>query len=282
MTLTGTTNGSPSNAHVLLNPIASGVFGGSVLIGAGTAESGGAGDMLHVRGSDAANCILTEDAYGTSVNSILRLRSARGTFAAPSVTNASDTLGDLRFAGWQGGAFLGASAIINATAGPNNFTSTDHGSKVEIQTTPTGATSLTHSFGTGVVKQLTNNTIAGILGTLIGANAAGMTKITLNIQVTNGTDTQTAVGEYVFGAVNKAGTLTLINAGGGFLTLVDANAAANKALSAGTLTVTPAVFNGGTFLTFEITANSSLAGITRMTCSYTYVNMSDGDAQVQP
>jgi hypothetical protein len=276
----GTSNASPSNAHLLLNPISAGAPFGTVLIGAGTAEVINTSDLLHVRGPDTANASITVDSYGSPVLSALRLGAARGTFAAPTVNLAGDTLGQVLFRGWQGGVFQSASAFVSAVVGSNNFSASDHGTNVQITTTPTGTTSTAFMFGTGAVKPVSNNSLTSIANLNVAPNAAGGVIFFITIQVTNGTDTQTAVGQYFVGGVNKAGAYTLINTGTGLLTLVDANAAANKALSSGTLTVTVQVATASPVIGLQINVNSSLTSITRETVSYTYANMSDGSMNV--
>lgn len=280
LTLAGSWNASPSNAHVFLNPIlASGLSPGAVMIGAGSGEF--IGESFHMRGQDGGFLVSVMDSYGASTSFLLR--RANGTFASPTALQSGDAIGSVAARGYYvtgGPGFTAGNPAALRFIASEGWTSTKNGAYALLQTDPTGTASPATSFGNGLVKSLTNNTATALVDVATAANAAQGARLFLTFQCTNGTDTQVAVGEYIIGAVNKAGTLTGINTNAFLITVQDANAAANKALSAGTFAITVTAAANGASARLTVTANSSLATITRETVSWSIINMSDGDVTV--
>lgn len=148
LTLSATSNGSPSNAHILLNPISSGVSPGFVFIGA-PASSMVAGttftvnDVLHVQGPDsAANgaTAIVIDSFGGTFGSFIS-RRANGTSASKTAVAANDALGALSARGYQtiSNAYTGTVGQL-AFFASENFTSTAQGTMAKVFTTANGST----------------------------------------------------------------------------------------------------------------------------------------------
>lgn len=145
LTLSGTSNGSPSNAHLLLNTLAaSGATRvGGVFIGAAGSASVDSSDMLHLQGPDAQGTSIFMDSYGTTGNPQWIGRRARGTGASPSGVLANDVLLGIVGIGYHSSAaFPSVGSASIAMAASETHTTTAKGAYVDFYTTPNGTTSV--------------------------------------------------------------------------------------------------------------------------------------------
>lgn len=137
------------------------------------------------------------------------------------------------------------------------------GGDVQILTPTIGAsgstqsTTMTRCYFRGVPKNLTSGSAATI-ASIVPANGAGGNMIVVfGVYCTNGTDVQTYTGSTAFAAVKKSGTLT---------TNTPAITNSASAVTGGTLTVSVTASAGGTVAAPQLTATSSLAGVTSLYC----------------
>jgi hypothetical protein len=153
-----------------------------------TGNSTTAGTDLHISGADGANTRITQDAFGTGSYVAFTGRSARGTAASPTQTQASDALAQFTARGFSSGSlqFGNTSTGRVDIVAAENFTDTARGTKVVINTTPTGSitpTAIANFEANGTVTFSSNITAAnsittsyaiGSVGT--GISAAGTTQ----------------------------------------------------------------------------------------------------------
>jgi hypothetical protein len=170
LALKGTSNGSPSAAHILMNTITGTTLPGTVFIGAPSANSisvAGTTDVLHLQGDQGTVALLTIDGFGNLPGIVGR--RADGTIASPAAVVVNDQL--LTFGGrgyHTGGGFSsGNSASLTFHAaetwtGSNPTTATATGSYITLNTTPNGSTTRAERWrvehgGWFVGKELTTN-----------------------------------------------------------------------------------------------------------------------------
>lgn len=84
------------------------------------------------------------DRYGGSPS--FTIRRANGTLDSPTALLANDILCNYGFRGYNGTAFTTASAVLISARAAENWTTTNNGSRVTINTTLNGATSSTQRF----------------------------------------------------------------------------------------------------------------------------------------
>ena len=142
------------------------------------------GSLLQMTAQDNQPGRISIDSFGTGSYSVIAGRVGRGTVDTPLQTKAGDTL--LRFTaqGWtSANSFAGSISRINLEAA-EDFTSTSLGTRVRIQTTPIGSTTIQTSAiidtdGLIVPNIPTNNTatqvlvwdsVSGRIGKQSGAN----------------------------------------------------------------------------------------------------------------
>jgi hypothetical protein len=111
-------------------------------------------------------------------------------------------------------------------------------------------------------KTLTDNVATDVFTVALAALARSGLEVRFEIDVTNGTDTQTFTDTRRVSAVNKAGTVT---------SALSASASATATSSADTLNVTVAISSNATTYTFVVTADTSL-GTPTLTMRYTILN----------
>lgn len=109
-------------------------------------------------------------------------------------------------------------------------------------------------FGNNFIT-LTNATPTPVMDVFLNTSMTSFAFIVFyQVRATNGTDIQTRVGNINFVGVNKAGVIT---------TAASTNSGP-AAVSAGTLTVTSSATSTGTHSILNITATSSLVGLTNL------------------
>lgn len=98
---------------------------------------------LVMTGTDALRGLTSTQYYNTDANvaAIVSAQRARGTRSAPAAVQANDSIGAFSFRGHDGSAFAG-SARIHAFAA-ENWTSTAHGTYLDVYTTANGSTTTT-------------------------------------------------------------------------------------------------------------------------------------------
>lgn len=97
-----------------------------------------AGTLLHLAQADTVNSRISIDAFGTSADSGIAMRKARGTAASPSAIQSNDRIGALLFSGYGTSSYSTARVLLGGFAA-ENWTNTAQGSYFTIQTTPTGS-----------------------------------------------------------------------------------------------------------------------------------------------
>lgn len=97
----------------------------------------GAPDYLHARAADGQSGGVTVDTFGTGAIPNIEQRTARGTAATPTATQATDYLARWQGYGYQGGYQLGANLTFNAT---ENWTGAARGAYISFATTTLGTT----------------------------------------------------------------------------------------------------------------------------------------------
>ena len=108
-----------------------------------------AGTDIYIVGANAANTRITQDAYGTGAYGVFTARAARGTAAAPTASQADDTLAQFTARGYGTTGFSAASVAYIGMYAAENFTDTAQGSYLTLETTALGANSLTEKFRVG-------------------------------------------------------------------------------------------------------------------------------------
>lgn len=111
-------------------------------------------------------------------------------------------------------------------------------------------------------KTLTDNVATDVFTVALAALARSGLEVRFEIDVTNGTDTQTFTDTRRVSAVNKAGTVT---------SALSASASATATSSADTLNVTVTISSTATDYTYVVTADTSL-GTPTLTMRYTILN----------
>jgi hypothetical protein len=132
-----------------------------------------AGGMLHITGNDGLSSRISNDTFGTGVNSSFVQRSARGTAAAPTAVQSGDILARITGSGYGNTGFVLAAGNIGTLGidfvAQETYTDTKAGSALKIYTSPIGA----------VTKTLSANVTANV--TTFPANVS----VTGNIAVGN-------------------------------------------------------------------------------------------------
>lgn len=124
---------------------------------------------------DSVSATIFMDTYNASAGSLYRYRRARGTVAAPRRVRSGDVL--LNLQGWGAeavddstNATFGTSAVTIRGIASTSFTSTDHQSALQIQTTATGSA----SAATAVTIDSTQILLATGVGITFPGSAAEM------------------------------------------------------------------------------------------------------------
>jgi len=116
--------------------------------------------------------------YGTSVSPIFAGWRARGTAASPTAVQSTDIIFEFDGQGYDGSAWSGIRALIQATA-TENWDSSHHGTTWKWYSTPTGSTTLAGPFLQADTSGLTltqSATVAGGVGlTLTGGAHTAVT-----------------------------------------------------------------------------------------------------------
>lgn len=154
---------------------------------------------------------LSNNAAGMSVATV----KGRGDRTAPRRVQSGDVLGGINMFGHEAVDDSTNSTASTSLVGANlrgvaleAFTSTAHGSYVQVQTASTGGTTANTKLAVSVEKALTNNSATNIISATIASGSAIGGTIRYVIEVTNGTDYQVETGYVTYTAANKAGTVT--------------------------------------------------------------------------
>lgn len=150
LSLSGTSNGSPSASYVFLQKNAqfTSVFSSvtpdaALFINANTNTSPVAPvtALLHLIQADGVSNFINIDAFGTGKAPGIIFRLANGTAASPTAIIANSFLGEFVGQGYDTtGYFNGGALIYNGT---QTWTSTAHGASIVFYTVPNGTTTLT-------------------------------------------------------------------------------------------------------------------------------------------
>jgi hypothetical protein len=146
LSLQGTSNGSPANAYVLINTVASGAYPGTVGIGAPSSKFisvGGQTDVLHLQAADGTIGLITFDSYanGGNVTSGIAFRSAGGTAATPSATAANASLASFGGRQHDGTNFATSNQAAIQFRAAEAAGASALGTYITLETTPNGSTS---------------------------------------------------------------------------------------------------------------------------------------------
>lgn len=133
---------------------------------------------------------------GNIAGSILRMRKARGTLAAPAAVQSADNIGVLRMSGWDGSAFVAdnAGGVDILGLATQAWTTSNRGSSLRISTTPNNTAAVRAAL---TIDQ--NSDVIANNGNII-ANLVGK-----GLQVKAGTNAKLGT------AVLAAGTVTVAN-----------------------------------------------------------------------
>jgi hypothetical protein len=122
--------------------------GGSLALGAGTSETQGSYDLLHLRSVDGSSTQVFLDSYGST--GVLNGRGAQGTFASPSPSTLNQQLLALNVKGFaSGGVGFGgpvSGQFAFKVAESSGFSGTAMGTYATFSTTPIGTITLTEAF----------------------------------------------------------------------------------------------------------------------------------------
>ena len=99
------------------------------------------GTLLQLTAQDGQAARVSMDSFGTGLYPVLAGRQAGGTVTTPTATVSGDTLFRISGQGHTGAAYLGTIARFNIQAA-ENFTSSNGGTRVRFQLTPTGSTTI--------------------------------------------------------------------------------------------------------------------------------------------
>jgi hypothetical protein len=113
-----------------------------------------AGTDLHIVGADNAVTRITQDAFGTGNYAAYTGRSARGTAASPTASQAGDILVELTARGYGTSDFSTSSIARIDLEAAENFTNTAQGTYISLHTSALGAASAVERFRVGPSGQL--------------------------------------------------------------------------------------------------------------------------------
>jgi len=113
-----------------------------------------AGTDLYIMGANSSNTRITQDAYGTGSYGVYTARSARGSAAAPTASQAGDILSQFTGRGYGATGFATISNGYFAISAAENFTDTAQGAYASVFTSATGNNSPTEAFRFGPAGQL--------------------------------------------------------------------------------------------------------------------------------
>jgi len=113
-----------------------------------------AGTDLYIMGANSSNTRITQDAYGTGSYGVYTARSARGTAAVPTASQAGDTLSQFTGRGYGATGFATVSNGYFSISAAENFTDTAQGAYASVFTSATGNNSPTEAFRFGPAGQL--------------------------------------------------------------------------------------------------------------------------------
>ena len=145
------------------------------------------GTLLHLTAQDNSPARLSIDAFGAGTYASIASRAARGTVDAPAQTLGNDTMLRITSQGWtSAGAYAGSILRINMEAA-ENFTPTNLGTRIAIQTTPIGSNVIQTSFtiDAGNISLVNNANLKFSDGT-VQRTAANATAINANITTIQG------------------------------------------------------------------------------------------------
>ena len=135
-----------------------------------------AGTDLHIVGADSAITRITQDSFGTGNYPAYTGRSARGTAASPTATQAGDVLSQYGGRGHGATAYSSSSVARIDLEAAENFTDTAQGSFISFHTTALGTASQNERFRVGPAGQWgiggANYGTSGQVFTSGGASAA--------------------------------------------------------------------------------------------------------------
>lgn len=231
---------------------------------------------------------VTSNAYensSTTVGSIFRAFSARGSLTAPISVQANDTLGGLHASGFWSGKLNAyyitgdARAAIEMQAAENWSAATNNGTNIILKTTPTASTTMsevaridsTGSLGIGTISPLFALTISRNNPVPSGSITQGVT-----VNTYENSTSLTGAGFRGFAARGTTGSPVglvtndqiLVLSGSGFWTGKASNAWASVDGRA-TIGMYAAenwsgAINNGTYMTFSVTATSAAVQTERM------------------
>lgn len=201
---------------------------------------------------------ISSDTSAPGLNQYKARGSGTGSEAA---INAADVFFNLAGLGYDaattGQAWPTTAGVQIRGLATQTFSTTAHGSRLELRATPTDSTTIANKLLLGCDKALTDNTATSVLSCTIANNTTAGGVITYTIEATDGTDYQVETGQVVWSAVNKAGTVTA--------TVTEINSQQN--VSAGTLT-TAWTISAANPAVISVNADTSLtpsAGYPRIT-----------------
>jgi hypothetical protein len=108
-----------------------------------------AGTDIYIMGANGANTRITQDAYGTGSYAVFTARSARGTAASPTASQADDTLAQFTARGYATTGFSNSSVAYIGMYAAENFTDTAQGTYLTLETTSIGSATLVEKFRVG-------------------------------------------------------------------------------------------------------------------------------------
>ena len=108
-----------------------------------------AGTDIYIMGANSALTRITQDAYGTGSYAVFTARSARGTAASPTASQADDTLAQFTARGYATTGFSNSSVAYVGMYAAENFTDTAQGTYLTLETTSIGSATLVEKFRVG-------------------------------------------------------------------------------------------------------------------------------------
>jgi hypothetical protein len=156
------------------------------------------GSLIQLTAQDNQPARISLDSYGIGTYGLIAARSARGTVDTPTQTKSGDTLLRLTAQGWtNSNSFIGSIVRVNLEAA-QDFTSTASGTKITLQTTPIGSTTIQ----TSATIDTTGINIPTGSDFKIGGNSYTASLATTGSNTFNGNQTIT-------GSVNITGSLSI-------------------------------------------------------------------------
>jgi hypothetical protein len=151
------------------------------------------GSLIQLTAQDNQPARISLDSYGIGTYGLIAARSARGTVDTPTQTKSGDTLLRLTAQGWtNSNSFIGSIVRVNLEAA-QDFTSTASGTKITLQTTPIGSTTIQTSatidttginIPTGGDFKIDGNSYTASLATTGSNNFIGNQTITGSLYLT--------------------------------------------------------------------------------------------------